>query len=545
MGYSTPTQSPSGSNSGIVLSLEPYTGPFDRARAWHLLRRASFGVTADRVEEAVALGLAGSLDQLLRNDDFVGVPINVEASGDPNVPIGSTWIEAPYVQGFNVNTYRQRSLVAWQLRSYREGGFSAQARLSLFWHNHFSVSRDNADARLFYTYLATLRRFALGNVRELLTTIATDGAMLRFLNGNENIVGSPNENFARELLELYTLGKGPHAEAGDYTTYTEQDVRAVARALTGWTVRNINSTVVGAQPGAVFIAGRHDTSVKQLSPRLGSADIPASGQDEYLRVLDIVFAQPSMGDYLVRKLYRWFVHYDITAEVERDIIQPLAAELRANDFELAPVLRLLLGSAHFFDMQRRSAHIESPVEFALKALAALQTPLPTNPRGEQQAMLVLVNLLSEQQQILSQPPTVAGWKAYYQAPLYDRTWISATTLAARTDLAKGLTTAGLMIAQNNTLAADLLGLVEGFDNPDDPSDLVRELTERLLPEPLTEVQITSLKSVLLPGLPDFEWTVEYGQHRANPQDTALAAGLEAKLRILAETILTTAEAHLC
>ena len=529
----------------VTVSLAPYAGPFERAQAWHLLRRATFGATAARVDEAVALGLSGSLDRLVRPDGFAGLPLNVEGAGDPNVPVGQTWVEAPYVSGYDVNPYRQRSLRAWQMRSYRLGGFSAQARLSMFWHNHFGVASDNADARLFYGYLATLRDGALGSVRALLSAMTVDGAMLRFLNGNENVAGDPNENFARELLELYTLGKGPAAGPGDYTTFTEDDVRAVARALTGWTVRGINSTDPGVQPGPIFLPRRHDATAKQLSARLGGATIADAGAEEYERVLDVVFAQPTMGEYIVRKLYRYLVHYDVTPVVEDAIVRPLAAQLRAGGFEVAPVVRTLLGSAHFFEMYRRSAHISSPVEFALASTAALATPIPDGDlRGEHQTMLALADACAAQQQTPSQPPTVAGWKAYYQAPLYDRTWISATTLAAREALTDQLTVNPWVVSRRLRIEADLLGLVAGFAEPDNPGALIRELAERLFAEPLSPEQVTALKAILLPGLPDFEWTVEYNQHRGDPSDRALAAGLEAKLRGLAAAMLTAAEAHL-
>ena len=526
------------------LSLAPYAGPFDRPLAWHLLRRATFGATSQRVDEALELGLEASLDRLVTDDAFDAKPLNAFGTGDPNVPIGETWITAPYAQGFDVNPYRQVSLQAWQLTSYRLGGFSAQASMSLFWHNHFAVSRDNADARLFYNYLARLRRHALGNVRTLVTEIVTDGAMLRFLNGNENVAGDPNENFARELLELFTLGKGPLAGAGDYTNYTEQDVRELARALTGWTVRGINSTNPDSQPEAVFIAQRHDTGVKQLSPRLGSASIPNEGAAEYERVLDVVFDQPGMGEHIVRKLYRWFVYYEIPPEVESEVIAPLTAQLQAGGFEVAPVLRTLLGSEHFFAMHRRSAMIKSPIHFTFDVLAALGTPIPTQFRVEQFAMTSLRDSCADQQQIPSQPPSVAGWKAYYQAPLYARTWISSTTLAARERLTDMLTTQGWEVGQQ-VIEADLLGLIAEFENPSDPTAVVEGFAERMLPEPLTEAQLGALKEVLLGGQPDFEWTVEYNQHLGDPGDEGLARGLENKLRLLARTLLTTAEAHLC
>ena len=529
----------------VTTSLSPYNGTFGRQQAYHLLRRSTFGVTLERVAEAEGLGLNATLDRLLTDDDFDGLPINVEGRGDPNVPVGETWITSPYVQGFDVNPYRQRSLQAWQMRSYYRGGFSAQAKMSLFWNNHFAVFRDNADARLYYYYLDTLRRNALGNFSELVRAITVNPAMLRFLNGNQNLATSPNENYARELLELFTLGKGDLAGPGDYTTYTEDDVRAIARALTGWTARGINSTNADIPyPEPIFIASRHDTGTKQLSARFGGQTIANAGDREYSNVIDIVFAHPLSADYLCRKLYRWFVYYDITPEVEADIIQPLAATLRNSDFEVVPVLRQLLGSEHFFAMRQRGGMIASPIDFSIAALASLEFAVPDDMRLEHAFMLTLTGACANQQMVPSQPPSVAGWKAYYQAPLYSRSWINAATLKARSNFTDAITTEGLMLNNRVSFQHELLDLLRGFDNPSDPNDVVAEFVERLLPEPLTQEQLDTLKSVLVPGLPDFEWTVEYNQHLASPNDAGLRESLERKLRLLAKTVFTAAEAHL-
>ena len=540
----TPLTHSADTTAAVTMSLLPYAGPFGKTEAWSLLRRCTFAPDRDTVAEAVGLGLAGALQRLLRDDDFEGLPLNVEGRNDPNVPIGETWIRAPYVQGISVIAYRQRSLQAWQLRSYLQGGFSLQAQLSLFWHNHFAVFVDNADARMYYQYLSLLRRRALGNVRELLGDIVTEPAMLYFLNGNENIADSPNENFARELLELYTLGKGPLVGPGDYTTYTEDDVRALARSLTGWTARGINSTDPNLVPTPIFLSGRHDAGTKQLSGRLGAATIANAGADEYQAVLDVVFAQAAMGNHIVRKLYRWFVHSEIDGQIETEVIAPLSQLLRDSNFEIRPVLQTLLSSEHFFDVQRRSAMIKNPIAFSLGVVGALGIEIPTDLQGEHNALLYVRTSCGEQQMLPAQPPTVAGWKAYYQAPLYARTWINATTLAAREAFTDTLTVQGLSI-RNQVVQADLLRLIAGFDNPADPNDLITELGSYLFPERLSDDQVDALKEVLLPGLPDFEWTVEYNQHLANPADAPLAAGLQQKLRQLTRVMLTSAEAHLC
>ena len=524
-------------------SLAPYTGAFTRREASHLLRRSTFAVSKTRVQEAEALGLSGTIDRLLTAGDPLPDPVNVDFEDDPNVPIGSTWITAPYVDGVNVNSYRARSLRQYQMQCYIRDEMSLSGRMAFFWYNHFGMP-ETGDGRAVYQYHKLLREDGLGNFRSLIERVTIALPMLIFLNGNQSIVDRPNENYARELLELFTLGKGPQVGSGDYTTYTEDDVRAIANALTGWRTRGNGSRDPAQQPESYFQESRHDPNPRQLSPRFNNRVLSVVGEDAYLEVIEAIFDHPKAAHYLCRKLYRYFVYYDIDADVELNIIEPMAQALVAANFEVAPVLRLLLSSQHFFDMLQRGALIKSPLEFCADVTFGLNFPIPTDDIYQENWLYRRIGWAMESQLMtLRQPPSVAGWKAWYQAPQYHRTWINASTLGARTDFANLITGNGVS-HQGRSHKLDLLPFIEDFDNPSDPNDLIAEFAERLISEPLDAVQLAALKEVLIPGLPDFEWTVEYNEHLADPHDEDLAAAVRAKVHAMVRTLLNSPEFHL-
>ena len=524
--------------------LAPYTGPFGADEAGHLLRRTRFGVSLAEVRAAAQAGLSATLDALLTQTPTPAPPVNADEPDDPNVPIGQTWVEAPYVDGFDVNPYRSRSMQAWQLDSYLLADHATiSPRMAFFWHNHFAVPR-NGDARIYYTYLRTCWDSGLGNFRELVKAMTLEPQMLRFLNGNVNRADSPNENYARELLELFTIGKGPQVGSGDYTTYTEEDVRAISRALTGWRTRHFGSRDAAAQPESYFHASWHDPGDKQLSARLGGSVIADAGEDEYAAVVDLIFAQPLAAHYLCRKLYRYFVYHEIDAAVERDVIEPMAEALRAADFEVAPVLRLLLASEHFFELARAGALVRSPLEHLcdlVRGLGQEHPPLGTEPGQWLRRRWTWT--LTDQGMRLWQPPSVAGWPAYYQAPQYHRDWINASTLQIRAKLALSLTGNGVT-HDGVRYEPDLLALIASFDNPHDPNALIAEAVARFLPRPVDQAFTDALKDALIPGLPDFEWTVEYDEYLADPDDAAKRESVDRKVRDMLRALFGSAEIHL-
>jgi uncharacterized protein (DUF1800 family) len=259
-------------------------------------------------------------------------------------------------------------------------------RMTLFWHGHFTSGlREVRLPQLLYRQNVLLRAHALGNYRELLMTIVRDPAMLLYLNNQQNRKDAPNENFARELLELFTLGEGHYAEA---------DIREAARAFTGW-------KALPPRGEFTVVRRQHDDGVKHFLGASGNLD----GDD----IVALVLQQPRAAEFIVGKLWREFV----TPEPDPAAVRRLAADFR-RDWEIAPLVRALLREASG-DARAAGALLKSPVEFVVGTLRSLDLPLP--PRAAALAA-------AQMGQTLFAPPNVRGWPG-------GDAWITTETLLAR------------------------------------------------------------------------------------------------------------------
>ena len=521
-------------------TLAPYTGPWGYAQAAHLLRRSLFGPTRTEILAAAGSNLTAVLNTLLTPTATPAPPVSVSAT-DTSVAIGQTWISQAFDQNFE--GVRRASLRDWWLGLLLNQNTSLTEKMTLFWHNHFVVELGNInDARMGYEYCRLLRQHALGNVKQLAKDVTVTPAMLRYLNGNQSTGGAPNENYGRELLELFTVGKGPLIGPGNYTNYTEADVQAAAKVLTGW--RDLATVPVGSY----YTASRHDTTTKVFSAAFGNARIAANGAAEYQDLVNLIFQQAETARFLVRKLYRWFVYYLIDAQVETDIIQPLATLLIQNSFDIVPVLRALLGSQHFFDALNVGCLIKSPLDFTVGLLRQMEAVFPTAASNlvVQYGMWDYLNGVSYvMQQTLGDPPNVAGWAAYYQTPQFHELWINAVTLPRRnqvTDLfiSSGYTRSGVKLVIDPVALAQSLPAATASDC----NLLIDEFVRLMVPITLTANQVAFLKSALLPGLPDFEWTVEWQAYLAAPTSTTKKAAVTTKLQAMLRALMGLAEYHL-
>ncbi|MBK7408350.1 MAG: DUF1800 domain-containing protein [Saprospirales bacterium] len=424
-------------------------------------------------------------------------------------------------------------------------GMSIREKMTIFWHNHFVVALAAVgDPKFIYHYINTLRAGALGNFRQLVKDITIDPAMLRYLNGSQNTKVAPNENYARELLELFTIGKGEQVGPGDYTNYTEQDVTEIAKVLTGWVDTGYLTNDPGTQVGSVFLPNRHETANKTLSYRFNNTVIPNAGADEYKNLIDIIFQQDEVARFICRKLYRWFVYYVIDEVVETEVIEPMAQVLIDNDYEVYPVLEALFKSEHFFDMLNVGPMIKNPVDFLMTSSKTLNLEVPTTLANQYRAWLKMAEPLFALQMQIFNPPDVAGWKAYYPEPLFYRQWINSVTLPFRMVITDALSTVGYPIGGGVTLKIDVLAVVTTFNDPTDPNHLIEEFSKILFPQPITENQQTYLKEILIPGLPDFEWTVEYSDYLADPTNPVYSGPVELKLRLLLRAMMNMPEFYL-
>jgi len=516
--------------------LNVYTGEWTWKQAAHLLRRATFGPQYEHIKTSVQIGLQKSIEILFSTPQDPGVPINYYFQNDPGVPVGETWVGkkiTPNIQG--LIPARNKSLSAWIIKLMLNETPNVLEKLVLFWHNHLVVSNlFNPDYK--YSYYLLLRKYALGNFKELMKKMTIEPAMLLYLNGNENTAQAPNENYAREVLELFTIGKGPLVGDGDYTNYTEQDVVELARALSGWTVR---------KGQAYFRSNKHDKGQKQLSHRFNNTVIDNLGKEEYKKVIDIIFEQVEVSRFISRQLYIWYVNYNIDEEVENKIIEPMAKLIRDNNYKIEPALKALLTSDHFFNECNHGEMIKSPIDFTISLFKTGYTPKLTDEISQ----YVLANYLNARvfrnlEQLCFFIPSVAGWKAYYQEPVFYRYWLSSVTLPLRKMVVNALIDKKVKI-KDNRLGLDLLGLVEKFDSPENPDLLLKSLTDFFIPYDLTDEQYDFLKTqILIPGLPDYEWTEEYNEYKDNPDDTSKANAINKKLQKVCKVLLNLPENQL-
>ncbi len=517
--------------------LTPYTGPWDFAQAAHLLRRTIYGPSRTRIEQAIVEGLNGSIETLFSNP-AVDPPIYYNFDGDPAAPNGTSWVGLP-IDNNNLNAIRgsrRTSTFGWWLRRMYREDQSMIEKMVMFWHNHFVVGIEGRP-NMNWFYLEKLRNFAWGNFKELTKEITIDQAMLIFLNGTENLSFAPNENYARELLELFTIGKGPVVAPGDYTTYTEQDVQEIAKALTGWYAWTNNTWQ------ASFLSFFHNNTTKQLSHRFDNQQIPNAGENEYKNVIDIIFEQDEVAHHICRRLYIWFVNYRLTPEVESEIITPMAQILLDNNYEIRPALEALLKSEHFFSEEVRGCMIKNPYDHFYSVFKSLDGNVPDDILTEYTFWKYIHGQSSNLGMKLFEIPSVAGWRAYHQAPSFYRDWINSASIGLRKQLIEKVNPR-LNQLQPGLVGIDPLNYIATLSNPQDVNQLLNDLSELFYPNPLTDDQKTFFKNILIPGLPDFEWTVEYSEYLDDPTNDEIRIAVSEKLNDLFSAMVDIPEFHL-
>ncbi|MFY9241626.1 MAG: DUF1800 family protein [Polaribacter sp.] len=529
--------------------LDTYAGNWSAKEARHLLKRTSFGASQILTEEVISLGLSATIIKLFEVKPLPESPLKYEFDediNDPDVSYGETWVNAPIYPDLptsqernRVFRSRNRSMYAWSFLQMQDAGISIIEKLTLFWHNHF-VS-ENVYSHREYFYMNTIRKNALGNFKELTKKITVDPNMLIYLSGNQNTNTAPNENYSRELLELFTIGKGDAIGNGDYTNYTEDDVVQMAKVLTGWKARGIQHQDAN---NSYFGNFNHTQGNKTLSHRFNNTVIQENGAEEYKDLIDKIFEQDECSRFITRQLYIWFVNAEISIEIETNIIEPLSKIIRDNNYEITPALKTLLSSDHFFEST--FCMIKSPIDLMFSATKSLMVSAPkTSVKAEYDFAFVLYLACTDLNQSLFHHPDVAGWKAYYQAPLYYKSWVNSYLLPKRLDYCRILVTGGDLIIDNKKYTVPplvpVLQITAGIKDAQDPNILVTELSNQLFNYEITQEQITSLKDILIPGLPDFEWTVEYSDHLANPADIPLALSVDKKLRSLIAVMVQMSE----
>jgi uncharacterized protein (DUF1800 family) len=537
--------------------LNPYAGPWTDTEALHLLRRVTFGATKAHVDKIKGLSVSAAIDSLIDNAVLPSTtPLNSYQSvfaDTQNCPAGASWVNfsAKFNDDFALTYFRTYwSFKPWWFAQMINQPAHIHEKITLFWANHFStIAQDINYSKAVFQHFKTLRIHGLGNFRTLIKQVTIDPHMLSFQNGEDNNKFSPNENYGRELQELFTVGKDLGA-AG----YLESDVIAAAKVLTGWKREYDNPD---GSYSSYFNPNDHDTTNKQFSAFYGNKIITGKtgdpGKDETDELIDMILQTQESAKYIVRRLYRWFVYYAIDAATEANVIVPLATIFRTNNFDIVPVLKALFKSEHFFDPLNVGCVIKSPVdmyvgmarEFALKLPAA---PLETQYAGWRQFM----DLCDDAGQSIGDPPNVSGWRAYYQIPVFYQDWISSDTIQRRArainEFVNGDVYANGVRIKIDTIEFNKL-LVDSVDPtkhvPSDPNKVVSNFIKYLLPKDLSDNQKIFMKNILLSNqVSDFYWTNAWNAYASAP-----TAGNEATVRTrldaLVNYITSLEEYYLC
>jgi uncharacterized protein (DUF1800 family) len=452
--------------------------PFDARWAAHLYRRAGFGASAAEVQQAVTAGPDAVIERLLVGEpaaaelaaDFLDLGAQLAERGDPD------------------------ALRGWWLYVMLNGGHPLREKLTLFWHNHFATSIAKVrSAPLMLRQNATLREHALGKFGPFLMAMSRDPAMLVWLDSNNNIKGRPNENYAREVMELFSLGVG---------NYTEKDIREAARAFTGW------HTDGSDDQKFTFDAALHDDGEKTVLGTTGKLD----GTD----IVRIALEQQAASRFLVGKLYEFFVS---ETPPPAALLAPLCDRYRKSGYDTADLVRVMLSSRLFFSAHAYRQRVKSPVEFALGAVKAL-VPGAVAPTK-------LVKPLEAMGQQLFAPPNVKGWRG-------GKNWLNHATVLARNNFAERVAMGTDLLGDPNAVAqggglfgvrafttfatveasattpseppeppaaADCVRTVLPKGTPPDAANAVNRLGQLLLPGDLPPAAAAKLKVFLSEGAP--------------------------------------------
>jgi uncharacterized protein (DUF1800 family) len=498
-----------------IMGAEPKTSPLTRAEVFHLLRRMTFAPTLTLVNQLIGKTPSEAVDILLGNPDSETPPAK---PGAPN-----SWTDIAQENPENVDivtrngiegTWRNNfgNLQNWWVDLMRTEQIPAREKLTLFWSGHFTTEFTYdlglIPPQVLYRQNVLFRKDRIANFKTFVEDITVDAAMLEYLGGTLNVKGKPNENYGRELMELFTCGIG---------WYTEGDVKEAARVLTGW-----KSALFSDSPApngifnSYFLAGDHDIQSKQfMGETIPARDIDTNTEflvrtQEIRKLIGILFEQrkTQIAQFMMRKLYRYFVYSNPSA-LDTTFINEIGTIFINNDFELRPAIKAILVSKHFYDSTNVGVQIKTPAEY----VAGLGRQLGVAITGANSAMPGM-------EQVLIDPPNVSGWDGY-------RTWMSTKTFPNRTSFAAGIIKS-MTDAQCQTF-------IRQFPDFTDVNKFMTAVEEFFLPRPVSAKRHTAYVNLLLGGSPDYEWA-------GIVNDTATGS---ARLRSLLSVLVKAPDFHLC
>ena len=382
--------------SPLTVFVPTSSNPWDAINIRHLHNRLGFGIETSLIANALSKSPEAYVDELI--DAAISLPLTAAPGWATLDPVDYTANGFTYSEDQN-DLYVDDTQYLF-IKELMDNG--VRGRMTLFWHN-LLVTRavEYGFAGYAFRYFLALERNSLGNFKSFIHEIGLDEAMLKFLNGFDNTAGSPNENYARELYELFTLGEG--------NGYTEDDIVETSRALTGYT-----DYTNGDDSRIIFNEATFDTDDKTIFGQTGNW-----GYDD---VINILFEQKSLliARFICERIYINFVSPEVDEQTRLLVINPLADIFIANNFDIAPVLKTLFKSAHFFDEKARNVIIKSPLDLIIQFMN--NTGFDFGAYDLNKESIKNISRLFDQD--ILNPPTVAGWAG-------DRDWINSGTITFR------------------------------------------------------------------------------------------------------------------
>tara|TARA_S200000501_G_scaffold24187_1_gene20943 strand:+ start:19452 stop:21083 length:1632 start_codon:yes stop_codon:yes gene_type:complete len=542
------------------MSLAPITSNLGVSRAKHLLRRSCFHYNKNLLYTISNLNVDEAFEVLTQDNSIAYTePYDPKPNDNPH----GYWLSSDTYPPDVPNQGRKRGLISqwWFYNMISRNNL--KDKLLFFLHSNFTIANGQAGAsHYFYDHLRLLNHFSEGSIKDLAKKITLDNAMLNYLDNTQNNANNPNENYAREFLELFTITKGEQIGEGDYTNYTEDDVIQAARVFSGFKTQLDRSNI---DPDTEIPIGRisvnqHDQGQKIFSHAFDNYVLEGGDDEESILIelhefVDMIFAKGATAKAYVEKLYRFFVKSEWNPEDEINIIIPLSQQLVSNNYNVLPVVKTLLSSQHFYDAGDNDPSdeiigsiIKSPLQLISSCIRNLNFQIP-DPNIDidnyyRFSIFFLKNTYFPMTGMnLFEPETVAGYPAVYQSPDFDRLWFSSATILARYRMVECLITGRNALGQNGQFGSSIdsvLLIQEHISSPNDIYNLISDISEILYPFSIQPQRIEYFADLILDGYPSYYWTDTWNNYISSGDDTIVRN----KLDLLIKSMINAAENQL-
>ena len=529
------------------MSLTTSNSILGKKNAKHLLRRACFHYSKEVLDNVSLMTPLEALSFLENHQPNTWTePYDPLPTDDPH----GYWISSNDLPNTIPNQARKRSLVAgwWWYNMINRN--SIRDKITFFLHTTFTTSKDDGTgaSTYYFDHLKLLEFYSSGSLKDLSKKITLDNAMLLYLDNTTNNADNPNENYAREFLELFTIGKGEQIGEGNYTTYTESDVQQAARVFSGFKTK-LDRSIIDSQtnlPMGRTNINQHDSGDKQFSSAFDNYLLVGSETSEGMfneinQIVEMIFSKRETAKNYVKKVYRFFVKSEWNQQIEDEVINHLTDELILNNFNIYFIIKRLLTSTHFYDLNDENSNdeiigsiVKSPLQLMSQMVSVLNVPIP-NPNSDITGFYRFWHFLNHNNFLpmagmgIFSPDTVAGYPANYQSPNFDRQWFSSNTLLARYRLIDCLISGRNKLATNGLIGTELncVNFVELISsNPADIYSLVSEIAELIYPFYIDDDRISYFVQLILDGYPSYYWNDTWQLYLSNDDTSVVKIRLE-------------------